>query len=116
MQARSHHDRACIASWGGGGGMSCFHIPIDFSMFSTLDRSIASTWGLLNFAIPVKTCTFTPEFRRHSGGVWKDFIKPKSVIRLFCANETFFLSSVSSLLGYNGTPLRPQSGKTSVQK
>ena len=43
-------------------------------------------------------------------------IKPKSVIRLFCANETFFLSSVLSLLGYNGTPLRPQSGKTSVQK
>ena len=41
---------------------------------------------------------------------------PKSVIRLFCANETFFLSSVSSLLGYNGTPLRPQNGKTSVQK
>ena len=39
---------------------------------------------------------------------------PKSVIRLFCANGTFFLSSVSSLLGYNGTPLRPQSGKTSV--
>ena len=28
---------------------------------------------------------------------------PKSVIRLFCANATFFLSSVSSLLGYNGT-------------
>ncbi len=28
-----------------------------------------------------------------------DNLKPKSVIRLFCANEIFFLSSVSSLLG-----------------
>ena len=42
--------------------------------------------------------------------------KPKSVIRLLSANEAIFLSSVSSLLGYNGTPLLPQSGETSVQK
>ena len=41
---------------------------------------------------------------------------PKSVIRLLRANDAIFLSSVSSLLGYNGTPLRPQSDKTSVQK
>ena len=41
---------------------------------------------------------------------------PKSVIRLLCANETFFLSFVSSLLGYNGAPLRPQRGETPVQK
>jgi hypothetical protein len=33
-----------------------------------------STWRLLNFVIPVKTCTFTLEFRRHWGGVRKDFI------------------------------------------
>lgn len=39
-------------------------------------------------------------------------VYPKTFIRLFCANETFFLSSVSSLLGYSGTPLRPQSDKT----
>ena len=32
------------------------------------------------FVIPRKTCIFTPEFRRHSGGVRKDFINPKSVI------------------------------------
>ena len=72
------------------------------------------------FSIPLlfqkNISTFTLEFRHHSGGVRKDFIKPKLVIRQFCANETFFLSSVSSLLGYNGPPLRPQSGKTSVQK
>ena len=42
--------------------------------------------------------------------------KPKSVIRLLRANEAIFLSSISLLLGYNGTPLRPQSSKTSVQK
>ena len=41
---------------------------------------------------------------------------PNRFIRLLCANEALFLSSVSSLLGYNGTPLRPQSDKTSVQK
>ena len=41
---------------------------------------------------------------------------PKSVIRLLRANESIFLSSVSLLLGYNGTPLRPQSSKTSVAK
>ncbi len=66
--------------------------------------------------------------------------KPESVIRLLRANKAIFdlqsgllllgkagtssallslsrslLSSVSSLLGYNGTPLRPQSGKISVQ-
>ena len=39
---------------------------------------------------------------------------PKSVIRLLRANESIFLSSVLLLLGYNGTPLRPQSSKTSV--
>ena len=27
------------------------------------------------FVIPRKTCIFTPEFRRHSGGVRKDFIE-----------------------------------------
>ena len=43
-------------------------------------------------------------------------LNPNRFIRLFCANETFFLSSVFSLLGYNAPPLRPQSGKTSVQK
>ena len=43
-------------------------------------------------------------------------VKPKSVIRLLRANEVVFLSSVSSLLSYDGTPLLPQSGKTSVQK
>ena len=43
-------------------------------------------------------------------------LEPESVIRLVRANEAIFLSSVSSLLGYNGTPLRPQCGKTSVQK
>ena len=32
------------------------------------------------------------------------------------ANEVIFLSYASSLLGYNGTPLRLQGGKTSVQK
>ena len=31
------------------------------------------------------------------------FLKPKSVIRLLRANEAIFLSSVSLLLGYNGT-------------
>ena len=41
---------------------------------------------------------------------------PKSVIRLLRGNESIFLSSVSLLLGYNGTPLRPQSSKTSVSK
>ena len=81
MQARSHHDRACIASWGGVGWDELFHIPIDFSMFSTLDRSIASTWRLLNFVIPRKTCIFTLEFRRHWGGVRKDFIG-KVLLRL----------------------------------
>ena len=30
------------------------------------------------------------KFRNHSGGVRKDFINPKSVIRLFCATETSF--------------------------
>ena len=132
-----------------------FYMPIDFSMFSTLDRSIASTWvlpslyacccalassmadrvvlstksafrrkdvdtfvtvsiflhlfvckcnikhlrwqlflhflqgtsvafstwRLLNFVIPRKTCIFTPEFRRHSGGVRKDFTE-KGVIEI----------------------------------
>jgi hypothetical protein len=43
-------------------------------------------------------------------------VKPKSVIRLLRANKVVFLSSVSSLLSYDGTPLLPQSGKTSVQK
>ncbi len=43
-------------------------------------------------------------------------LEPQSVIGLLCANETFFLSSVSSLLGYNGTPLRPQSDKTPVER
>ena len=87
IQARSHHDRACIASWGGVGWDELFHIPIDFSMFSTLDRSIASTWGLLNFVIPRKTCIFTPEFRRHSGGVRKDFTE-KGVIEIIFDVQT----------------------------
>ena len=43
-------------------------------------------------------------------------VKPKSLIRLLRANEVVFLSSVSSLLTYDGTPLLPQSSKTSVQK
>ena len=43
-------------------------------------------------------------------------VKPKSVIRLLRANEVVFLSSVSSLLSYDGTPLLPQSSKTFVQK
>ena len=43
-------------------------------------------------------------------------VKPKSVIRLLRASKVVFLSSVSSLLSYDGTPLLPQSGKTSVQK
>ena len=33
------------------------------------------------FVIPRKTCIFTPEFRRHSGGVRKDFIE-KGVIEI----------------------------------
>lgn len=33
----------------------------------------------------------------------------QTIIRLLCANEAIFLSSVSLLLGNNGTPLRPQS-------
>ena len=32
------------------------------------------------------------------------------------ANKVIFLSYASSLLSYNGTPLRLQGGKTSVQK
>lgn len=40
----------------------------------------------------------------------------KSVVRLLRANETIFLSSISLLLGYNGTSLRPQSGETSVER
>ena len=46
----------------------------------------------------------------------KDNLKPKSVIRLSRRLQAFFLSSFLSLLGYNGTPLRPQSAKKSVQK
>lgn len=40
---------------------------------------------------------------------------PNRFIRQLCANEALFLSSVSSLLGYNGTPLLPQSDKTPVE-
>jgi hypothetical protein len=56
-------------------------------MFSTLDRSIASTWGLLNFAIPVKNCNFAFEFRRHSGGVRKDFIEKGVIEIIFLVNN-----------------------------
>ena len=43
------------------------------------------------------------------------YLKPK-FIRQLRANEAIFLSSVSLLLGYKGTTLRPQSSKTSVQE
>ncbi len=46
----------------------------------------------------------------------EDTIEPKSVIRLSRRLQAFFLSSFSALLGYNGTPLRPQSAKKTVQK
>ena len=55
-------------------------------------------------------------FRSHVNFVYERTLNPNRFIRLLCANETFFLSSVSSLLGYNGTPLRPQSDKTPVEK
>lgn len=36
------------------------------------------------------------------------------VIRFLCTNEAILFASVSSLLAYKGTLLRPQSAKTSV--
>jgi hypothetical protein len=39
------------------------------------------------FVIPRKTCIFTPEFRRHSGGVRKDFIE-KGVIEIIFYIQT----------------------------
>ena len=53
-----------------------------FLAFFLQGTSVAfSTWRLLNFAIPRKTCIFTLEFRRHWGGVRKDFIG-KVLLRL----------------------------------
>jgi hypothetical protein len=43
-------------------------------------------------------------------------LNPKRSLGCYSTNEAASLSPVSSLLDYNVTPLRPQSGKTSVPK
>ena len=43
-------------------------------------------------------------------------LNPNRSLGCYCANEATSLSPISSLLDYNVTPLRPQSGKTSVPK
>jgi hypothetical protein len=59
-----------------------------FLAFFLQGTSVAfSTWGLLNFAIPEKTCNFAFEFRRHSGGVRKDFIEKGVIEIIFLVNN-----------------------------
>lgn len=43
-------------------------------------------------------------------------LNPKLSLGCYSTNEATSLSPISSLLCYNVTPLRPQSGKTSVPK
>lgn len=43
-------------------------------------------------------------------------LNPKRSLGCYSTNEATSLSPISSLLDYNVTPLRPQSGKTSVPK
>ena len=101
IQARSHHGRACIALFhllrlisslllqrvqsGNQGGPKCNTRDLSWQLFLHVflqGTSVAfSTWRLLNFVIPRKTCIFTLEFRCHSGGVGRTLPK-KGVIEI----------------------------------
>ena len=82
---------------GNQGGPKCNTRYLSWQLFLHVflqGASVAfSTWRLLNFAIPRKNLYLCLEFRRHRGGVRKDFIE-KGVIEILIYiqyfNETLF--------------------------